>query len=78
MKKILFPLLFLLLLSSVFALPVEDVRLSGYVNDYTNTLTQEETLALSYIPQSLHEQGVAQLAIVIVDNFDKWSKEEYG
>ncbi|MCA9478190.1 MAG: TPM domain-containing protein, partial [Nanoarchaeota archaeon] len=70
--------LFLLMLSSAIALPVDQVRLTDYVNDYTNTLSQTDIQSISSLAKSLQENGAAQVAVVLVDNFDDLSKEEYA
>jgi len=76
MKKLEFFLILILSLNLCLALPLEQVKLSSYVNDYTNTLTMEEIQSLNVILDSLREK--AETAIVIVDNFDGLSVEEYS
>lgn len=79
MKKLLSIVLFLMVLSSFAgALPVDQVRLTGYVNDYTSTLSPNEVQQISSIAQSLQEQGKAEIAVVIVDDFDGLTREEYA
>lgn len=77
-KKILYVFVFILLISSVIAMPVKDVKLTYYTNDYTSTLTQQEIQQIDQIAQAIQESGVAEIAIVMVDNFDGLSKEEYA
>ena len=62
----------------VMAMPVEDVKLDNFVKDYTSTLSSEEVSTLTAIATSLREAGAVELAIVLVDDFDGLSKEEYA
>lgn len=78
MRVVYWGILFLLLLSVVSALPVTDVKLTGYVNDYANILTPQEESQITYVASSLREQGAAELAVVTVDNFNGLTKEEYA
>lgn len=79
MKRFSVLLLILLVVScGVLALPVEDVQLTGYVNDYTTTLSPSQIQEISSIAQALQEQGLAEIAIVVVDNFDGLTREEYA
>lgn len=59
-------------------MPVEDVELDGYVNDYVGELSPSETAELEAIMKTLHEDGQAQMSIVIVDSLDGMSKEQYA
>ncbi|MGE0792894.1 MAG: YgcG family protein [Candidatus Woesearchaeota archaeon] len=78
MKKFIFLIMFLILTSFVISMPVEDVKLTEFVNDYTNTLTSEEIGNLNVILSSLYNSNQAEVAIVIVDNFEGLTKEEYA
>lgn len=68
----------LLIMPLALALPVKDAKLTGYINDYTGTLTEQDTQQLSMMAKTFQDYGVAQIAILFVDNFDGLSKEEYA
>lgn len=76
--NILYIFLFLVVITLSFALPVERVRLDNYVNDYTNTLTENDIRDISIIAESLRNNKVAEFAVVIVDNMNGMTKEEYA
>lgn len=76
--KYFYLILILLLIPTTLAMPVEDVKLTTFVNDYTNILTSEEINSLNTIANSLKTSNQAELAIVIVDNFNDLSIEEYS
>lgn len=79
MKRVFLLLIILLLLSgSVAALPVEKVKLTGYVNDYVGVLSQEDIVQINGIAQKLQQSGKAELAIVIVDSLEGLPIEEYA
>lgn len=65
-------------MSLASAMPVDDVTLDGYVNDYAGVLSENETVALTSLMESLHENGTAQMSIVTVDSLEGMSKEQYA
>jgi len=68
----------ILCINTVFALDVNKVKLDSYVNDYTGTLSAQEIQEINIISESLRQNGVAEVAVVIVDNMNGLSKEEYA
>lgn len=59
-------------------MPVDQVKLTNYVVDYTSTLSAQEIQIISNIAQALQENNAAELAVVIVDDFDGLTKEEFA
>jgi uncharacterized protein len=78
MRKILLLLFFLLIASIVLAIPSEDIQLTTFVQDYSNTLTQEETQIISQYGEALYNQDLAQYAIVIVDSLEGKDLQSYA
>lgn len=79
MKWVVTVFVFLLVLASfATALPSEDVQLTNYVNDYVGVLSEEETILLTTLAQSLQEKGAAEVAIVIVDSLEGQAIEDYA
>jgi len=68
----------LLLSASVAALPVKQVELTGYVNDYVGVLSQEDVAQINGMAQSLQQSGKAEVAVVIVDSLEGLPIEEYA
>jgi uncharacterized protein len=78
MRGFVWILVLLVLIASVSAIPVSDVKLNGYVLDYTNTLPTDTVSNLSLILESLHDQNAAEYVIVIVDTTDGLPIEDYA
>lgn len=77
MKWVLGVLFALILISSVYALPVNDVSLNNYLNDYTSTVSADNANKINSIAKSLQSKGV-EYAIVIVDNTDGIPISDYA
>ncbi|MGM5481170.1 MAG: TPM domain-containing protein [Nanobdellota archaeon] len=71
-------ILLLLVIPFVSAIPVDDVKLDGYVNDYVGVLSESDRAELSVIMKTLHENDKAQMSIVIVDSLEGLTKEQYA
>ena len=71
--------LFLVILLPVgSSLQPDEVTLDAYVNDYAGVLSQNETVALTALLETLHENNTAQMSILVVDSLEGLSKEEYA
>ena len=70
--------LLILISSLAFAIPVDDVKLTGFVNDNVGTLSNQDETLISAVAKSLYDSDTAQYSVVIVDSFDGLSKEEYA
>ncbi len=78
MKKIfIIPIVFILLFSLATAIPVKDISLNSFVNDYTDSLTSEQVQSLTIIGQSLQQSGI-EYAIVVVDSTEGLAIADYA
>lgn len=78
-KILLICVVLLVLLSSLsFAMPVSDVKLTGYLNDYTGTIKSDDADTINELASSLKNAGAAEVAVVIVDSLNGLTKEEYA
>jgi uncharacterized protein len=75
-----FSLFFILLFSFAFsfAMSVEDVKLTDYVTDYTNTLSTEQVLELSKILGEIEKEKGFQIAVVLVPDLSGDYIEHYA
>lgn len=60
------------------SIPAEDVSLDSYVNDQAGVISQNATVALTALLESLHENGTAQMTILAVDSLEGLTKEQYA
>jgi uncharacterized protein len=77
-KQAIFFGMFILFMSFSYALPVEEVKLNDYVMDYANIISPSQEEQIRSITKSLHNNNIAQIAVVTVNDFNGLSKEEYA
>jgi uncharacterized protein len=77
-KFFVYCLLLIIISSAVIAIPPEQVRLTGFVQDYANVLSASEKAQISEIGQQIYDSKTAQYAVVIVDSFEGIAREDYA
>ncbi|MCX6711642.1 MAG: TPM domain-containing protein [Candidatus Woesearchaeota archaeon] len=66
MKKILMVIVFILI-TITFVL-AQEISIKGFVNDYSNILSEQEKQQITQIAQSIYDSGKAEYAIVIINS----------
>lgn len=70
-----FLILLILLLPLVYA---QNYEIKGYVNDYADILTSAQESEISAILKQIHESGIAEYAIVIIDTLEGQPIDDYA
>ncbi len=81
MKKILFTLLIIITIisvSKVFAEDIDNLKPSGYINDYTNTLSYNTKSTLENVSRSLEKKTSAEVVVVMVSTTRPMEIEDYS
>ncbi len=68
----------MMLVPAGVSLQPDEVTLDAYVNDHAGVLSQNETVALTALLETLHENNTAQMSVLVVDSLEGLSKEEYA
>ena len=71
-------ILLILTLVQAQAIPVEDVELTGYVNDYAGVVEGVYEAKITELARYMDTTNQAEYAVVIVDSLEGMSKEEYA